>query len=71
VLLVPSMLGAFAKVVDGVLVVNPGSASRRLGTGTWVEMVVQVPNLNGIRVDEVGMRVHDVWERSRVEVKRI
>jgi len=66
VLIVPSMLGTFAKVVDGVVAVNPGSASKRLGTGTWVEMTVAPKQAEG-----GGEVAHDVWERARVEVRRI
>ena len=66
VLIVPSMLGMFAKVVEGVVVVNPGFASKPIGAGTWAEMRVKamVPEEEG----DVG---HAVWERARVEVKRI
>jgi DNA polymerase alpha subunit B len=49
VLIVPSMLGTFAKVVEGVVVVNPGSASRRQGAGTWVEMTVAPKQAEGGR----------------------
>jgi DNA polymerase alpha subunit B len=63
------MLGTFAKVVDGVVVVNPGSASKPRGAGTWVEIAVKAPEVkDGTMEVEVG---HDVWERARVEVRRI
>jgi len=69
VLLVPSILGTFAKVVDGVVVVNPGNASKPRGAGTYVEMVVQPKRVEEGKVDEdVG---HEAWKRVRVEVKRI
>jgi DNA polymerase alpha subunit B len=69
ILVVPSMLGTFAKVVDGVVVVNPGSASKPRGAGTWVEIAVKAPEVkDGTMEVEVG---HDVWERARVEVRRI
>ncbi|KAF8544814.1 DNA polymerase alpha subunit B N-terminal-domain-containing protein [Trichophaea hybrida] len=69
VLVVPSLLGTFAKIEEGVVVVNPGSASKPRGAGTWVEIVVKAPEIkDGITEDQVR---HDVWERVRVEVRRI
>ena len=71
VLVLPSMLGAFAKVVEGVVVINPGHASKPRGAGTWVEMTVKAKEVSAKQVDE-GVEVdHGVWERARVEVRKI
>ena len=64
----PSALGGFAKVVEGVVAVNPGSCSKRMGAGTYVEMVVEAA-----RVEDMGEEgvAHRVFERARVEVVRV
>ncbi|KAA8910520.1 DNA polymerase alpha subunit B N-terminal-domain-containing protein [Sphaerosporella brunnea] len=69
VLVLPSILGSFAKVIDSVVVVNPGNAAKPRGPGTWVEMTVRPKEVDeGAMVEEVA---HEVWERARVEVRRI
>ena len=67
VLLLPSALGGFAKVVEGVVAVNPGSCSKRMGAGTYVEMIVEPPKAAG---GKEGV-AHRVFERARVEVVRV
>ncbi|CCX16686.1 DNA polymerase alpha subunit B N-terminal-domain-containing protein [Pyronema domesticum] len=68
VLVLPSALAAGAKVVEGTVVVNPGQVRKSRGPGTWAEMCVVAG-----KTDEEGdeRRGHSVWERARVEVKRI
>jgi DNA polymerase alpha subunit B len=68
VLLLPGLLQPFAKVVDGVVVVNPGMAAKPRGPGTWVVMTVR-PKVVEEAAEEVV--AHGVWERARVEVRRI
>jgi DNA polymerase alpha subunit B len=68
VLVVPSMLGTFAKVVDGVVVVNPGNASKPRGAGTFVELVFLPKRVEEKMDGSVG---HEVWARARVDIKRI
>lgn len=68
ILILPSQMGAFAKVVHGVLAVNPGHLSKRGAGGTFVKCFVQ-----GARVGEgeTGKVAHGVFRRSRVEILRI
>jgi DNA polymerase alpha subunit B len=62
------MLASFAKVVDAVVVVNPGMAAKPRGPGTWVVMTVGPKEVEEAGEEEVA---HEVWERARVEVRRI
>lgn len=65
--MLPSKLAPFARVIDGVVAVNPGWLSKPRASGTYVEMVV---NRDEVVRDgeERGRRVH---ERARVEIVRI
>ncbi len=66
----PSTLPAFAKVVDSVLVINPGVLSRRKAPGTYARLSVQERELSE---NERGSKMvgHKVFERARVEIVRI
>ncbi|ETS80286.1 hypothetical protein PFICI_07815 [Pestalotiopsis fici W106-1] len=70
VLVVPSALPPFAKVVESVLVINPGYLSKRRGAGTYARMTLYPPKLSA---EEVGsaMVSHKVFERARIEITRI
>lgn len=71
ILVMPSMSPTFIKVVENVVVVNPGSASMPRGTGTWVEMAVKPREVKDSEMregDDVG---HELWERARIEVRKI
>jgi len=70
VLVLPSMLASSAKVGDGVLVLNPGSLSKRMGPGSYAEMHVLPPRVKDGEEGEEELS-HRVWERARVEVLRI
>lgn len=68
-LLLPSRLAPFARVVDNVVTINPGQLSKPRGAGTFVEMsVVSDVVRAGEEDQERGRRV---FERCRVEVLRI
>ncbi|PUU81486.1 DNA polymerase alpha subunit B N-terminal-domain-containing protein [Tuber borchii] len=69
VLVLPSMLASSAKVVDSVLVLNPGFLSKRMGPGSYAEMHVLPPQVKGGEGE--GELSHRVWERARVEILRI
>ncbi|KAK3945762.1 DNA polymerase [Diplogelasinospora grovesii] len=71
VLVVPSALPAFAKVVESVLVINPGYLSKRRGAGTYARMTLQPPNLSETDGGGSGMLGHKIFERARVEITRI
>ncbi|RPA95183.1 DNA polymerase alpha, subunit B [Choiromyces venosus 120613-1] len=69
VLVLPSMLASSVKVVDSVLVLNPGFLSKRMGAGSYAEVHVLPPKVEGAGEEEEVE--HRVWERARVEVLRI
>ncbi|KAG5947006.1 hypothetical protein E4U59_002399 [Claviceps monticola] len=67
VMVVPSSLPPFAKVVESVLTINPGSLSRRKGAGTYARMTLHAPSA-AISEDMVS---HRIFDRARVEIVRI
>ncbi|KAL2144641.1 hypothetical protein VTI28DRAFT_8852 [Corynascus sepedonium] len=69
VLVVPSALPPFAKVVESVLVINPGYLSKRKAAGTYAKMTLYPPSLEDVRSE--GMIAHKIFERARVEITRI
>ncbi len=74
VLVLPTALTSFAKVVDGVVVVNPGGLSKKLGPGTYAEMTVVPAKIDVQMADGVGeeaMVPHKAYERARVDIVKI
>ncbi|KAI0201126.1 DNA polymerase alpha/epsilon subunit B [Astrocystis sublimbata] len=70
-LIVPSALPPFARVVESVLVINPGYLSKRRGAGTYARMALYPPKLTDEEISN-GVNVgHKVFERARVEITRI
>ncbi|GAB7358068.1 hypothetical protein MBLNU230_g0230t1 [Neophaeotheca triangularis] len=70
VLVLPSALTPFAKVVDSVLCINPGTLSKKRGAGTFASMNIQ-PRALTDQEREAGEAVtHNVYERARVDVVR-
>ncbi|KAJ4288250.1 DNA-directed DNA polymerase alpha subunit pol12 [Collariella sp. IMI 366227] len=69
VLVVPSALPPFAKVVESVLVLNPGCLSKKKGAGTYAKMTLYPPTQKDLASD--GMVAHRIFERARVEITRI
>ncbi|KAH7165970.1 DNA polymerase alpha subunit B N-terminal-domain-containing protein [Dactylonectria macrodidyma] len=67
VMMVPSLLPPFAKVVESVLLINPGYLSKRRGAGTYARMTLYPPPVNG----EAEMVSHEVFNRARIEIVRI
>jgi DNA polymerase alpha subunit B len=71
-LIVPSALLPFAKVVDSVVAINPGPLSKRRGAGTFARIAIHPRTL-----DEKERAAPDrlvpsrVFERGRVDVVRI
>ncbi|EAQ86329.1 hypothetical protein CHGG_07582 [Chaetomium globosum CBS 148.51] len=69
VLVVPSAMPPFAKVVDSVLAINPGSLSKRKGAGTYAKMTLYPPSQDN--TVSGGMVAHMIFERARVEITKI
>ncbi|KAL8913293.1 MAG: hypothetical protein Q9171_001857 [Xanthocarpia ochracea] len=70
-LIQPSALPQFAKVVENVLVVNPGPLSKRKGAGTFAQMTVYPRKLTAQERGEGKLVAHRLFERARVDVARI
>ncbi|KAL1897400.1 DNA-directed DNA polymerase alpha subunit pol12 [Sporothrix stenoceras] len=72
VLIVPSTLPPFAKVVESVLVINPGYLSRRRGAGTYARMTLYAAEGEDA-APSVGTTMvgHKIFERARVEITKI
>ncbi|OAQ64643.1 DNA polymerase alpha/primase associated subunit [Pochonia chlamydosporia 170] len=66
VVLVPSSLPPFVKVVESVLAINPGPLSKRKGAGTYARMTLYPPTVDG-----GDMQSHRIFDRARVEIVRI
>ncbi|KAI0459899.1 DNA polymerase alpha/epsilon subunit B [Xylaria acuta] len=71
VVVVPSALPPFARVVESVLVINPGYISKRRGAGTYARMTLYPPKLTEEERNNGAMVGHKVFERARVEITRI
>ncbi|CAK7234724.1 DNA-directed DNA polymerase alpha subunit pol12 [Sporothrix curviconia] len=72
VLIAPSALPPFAKVVESVLMINPGYLSRRRGAGTYARMTLYAPQpAEEHDGDETTMVGHRIFERARVEITKI
>ncbi|KAI4125743.1 MAG: hypothetical protein LQ338_004107 [Usnochroma carphineum] len=70
-LIQPSALPQFAKVVENVLVVNPGPLSKRKGAGTYARLTVYPRRLTSEERDKGALVGHRLFERARVDVVRI
>ncbi|EME47547.1 hypothetical protein DOTSEDRAFT_59988 [Dothistroma septosporum NZE10] len=70
-LILPSVLNPFAKVVNGVMCINPGTLSKKRGAGTYALVSVQ-PRLLSDKERESGeLASHDLYDRARVDITRI
>jgi DNA polymerase alpha subunit B len=52
-----------------VLVINPGSLSKRKGAGTYAKMTLYPPSQDN--TVSGGMVAHMIFERARVEITKI
>ncbi|KAI5811009.1 DNA polymerase alpha subunit B N-terminal-domain-containing protein [Peziza echinospora] len=73
VLILPSQLDAFAKIVDSVVAVNPGGASKKMASGTFAEVSIGVRDIKEGDEEEASADglTHNVWERARVDILRV
>ncbi|KAM5444308.1 DNA-directed DNA polymerase alpha subunit pol12 [Microsporum ferrugineum] len=70
ILITPSVLPGFIKVVESVLVINPGKLSKRRGPGTYAQIAVHPRKLTE-EERESKLVGHKVYERARVDIIRI
>jgi len=70
-LITPSALAPFAKVVESVVVVNPGTLSKRRGPGTFARLAVRPMEVSEEEREKGDVVGHKIFERARVDVVRI
>lgn len=77
VLIMPSELKYFAKVIRGVIVLNPGQFIRPhrdalRAEGSYIVMDIQAPDVNAedniAKVEDVDLYYHNVYKRARVDI---
>ncbi|KAI9883497.1 MAG: mRNA cap guanine-N7 methyltransferase [Watsoniomyces obsoletus] len=77
VLVTPSILPSFAKVVESVLVINPGMLSKRRAPGTYARLTLHPLKMDhdtskkDEEEEDEEMLPHKVFERARVDIVRI
>ncbi|KAI1477245.1 DNA polymerase alpha, subunit B [Daldinia eschscholtzii] len=71
IMIIPSALPPFARVVESVVVVNPGYLSKRKGPGTYARMTLFPPKVTDEEMSNGSMVSHKVFERARIEITRI
>lgn len=71
ILIVPSALPPFAKVVESVLIINPGYVSKRRGAGTYAKLTVFPPEVTEEEQTMGRMVGHKLFDRTRVDIVRI
>ncbi|KAK8154502.1 LOW QUALITY PROTEIN: DNA polymerase subunit alpha B [Phyllosticta citrichinensis] len=71
VLVTPSALMPFAKVINSVLVLNPGTLSKRKGPGTYSRMTVLPAKITDEEREKQEPVAHKVYERARVDIVHI
>ncbi|KIY04057.1 uncharacterized protein Z520_00749 [Fonsecaea multimorphosa CBS 102226] len=70
VLILPSMLTPSIKVVDSVMVINPGQLSKRKAAGTYSQISLH-PRMLSEEEKSARTVAHNVFERGRVDIIRI
>jgi DNA polymerase alpha subunit B len=79
VLILPSELSSIAKVVDNVLVINPGTLSRRGGPGSYARLSIRPKSVQkeedlyqAVKQEESEQLVpHELWTRARIDIIKI
>ncbi|KAK4998105.1 DNA-directed DNA polymerase alpha subunit pol12 [Elasticomyces elasticus] len=71
VLVTPSVLTPFAKVVQSVLVINPGTLSKKRGPGTYAHLTVQPRSVSEEEREDGDVIGHQLYERARCDIVRI
>ncbi|KAF1973894.1 DNA polymerase alpha 70 kDa subunit [Bimuria novae-zelandiae CBS 107.79] len=71
VLVTPSVLQGCVKVVESVLVINPGTLCKRRAAGTYARLVVQPATISDDEREKGVPMAHKLWERARVDIVKI
>ncbi|KAL4901591.1 hypothetical protein BDW74DRAFT_71361 [Aspergillus multicolor] len=70
ILIVPSILPPFVKVVDSILTINPGTLSKRRAAGTYAQMAIHPRDVADDEREQKNIS-HKLYERTRVDIVRI
>ncbi|KAF2762637.1 DNA polymerase alpha/primase associated subunit [Pseudovirgaria hyperparasitica] len=70
-LIQPSVLPPFARVVENVLVINPGSMAKRKAYGTYARITVMPRELTEEERENASTVPNKIFERARVDIVRI
>lgn len=70
-MITPSSLPPFAKVVESVLVVNPGYLSKRKGAGTYARITIHPYSMTAEERASKTMLGHRLFDRARVDILKI
>lgn len=73
IMIIPSELQYFARVVQNVIVINPGRFMRATGNrGSYAQITVTCPDLEDGNLTlvegEEPVYLHNVWKRARVDL---
>lgn len=73
IIIIPSDLAPFARVVKNVVMINPGKFVRPNGSnGTYAQISITCPDINDNSLTEIPgnekLYLHNIWKRSRVDI---
>ncbi|WVQ77069.1 hypothetical protein IAR50_006752 [Cryptococcus sp. DSM 104548] len=72
ILILPSKLNKFSKIVDSTLVVNPSSLARPRATGHYAKIIIHPTSKADLKAaDTEDMLEHQVWDRARSEIWKV
>ncbi|AQZ18114.1 POL12 (YBL035C) [Zygosaccharomyces parabailii] len=76
VIVIPSELQRFARVVQNVVMINPGRFIKPMGAkGTYAQISIKCPNLEDNTLTKVEgestVFLHNVWKRARVDLATV
>ncbi|KAF2646091.1 DNA polymerase alpha, subunit B [Massarina eburnea CBS 473.64] len=71
ILITPSVLQGCVKVVESVLVINPGTLSKRRAAGTFARVVVRPATVTAEERENGVAVANKLWERARVDIVKI
>ncbi|KAL5114130.1 DNA-directed DNA polymerase alpha subunit pol12 [Pleosporales sp. CAS-2024a] len=71
ILITPSVLQGTVKVVESVIVINPGTLAKRRAAGTFARIIVKPAAVSDSEREKGYAVAHKLWERTRVDIVRI
>ncbi|KAF1922866.1 DNA polymerase alpha 70 kDa subunit [Didymella exigua CBS 183.55] len=71
ILISPSALQGTVKVVESVVLINPGTLAKRRAAGSYARVIVQPARVTQEERERGVAVAHRVWERCRVDIVRV